>query len=214
MLISGETVEANLGLGEIHSLTFAASENDKLFLSFSESVGTGQFNPGIFVYAPDGSLFQSVESTSNGTSFSDLTVPQTGTYTVIVRDLSGDFSGDYSITAVIVDEVVDVDNSVLLIEQTLTSTLDLGDIDTFTFDAVANDRRQLSMTESVGTGQFNPGVYVYAPDSSLIDSVEATLVGVTFDELELPQTGTYTVVVRDLSADFTGDFEIRLSEPA
>ena len=209
-LNSGETHIGNLAIGEIDTFTIDAEVNERFFLSLSEAVRSSAFNPGVFVYAPDGTLIISQSSVFNGQAFSDVVLPQAGTYTVVVRDASGDATGDYSITAVVIDEQLDVGNIMLASGETLSGLLDSADIDTYTFTAETDERLFLTLSDAVGSSSFNPGVFIYAPDGTLLNSVGSTVNGHAFSDLLLPQAGTYTVVVRDETADATGDYWMTL----
>ena len=204
-LTSGQTVSESIGeLGEFDFFTIDAESGETLFLNFSES-GSSSFFPGVFIYNPDGSLLSSSDNFSSGTSFSDLELTQTGTYTVVVRDLSSDATGPYVLTAVVVDEQVDADNVALTSGETFEGDLASGDIDTFTIDAESGESLFLNFSES-GSSSFFPGVFIYNPDGSLLSSSDNFSSGTSFSDLELTQTGTYTVVVRDLSSDATGPY--------
>lgn len=207
-LTSGETQAGSLQLGEIDTLTFEAQVGDVLFLAFSESVASGLFNPGIFLYGPSGELLDTIDAASNGYAISNLGLPQSGMYTIVAQDSRGDSFGDYALSAVIVDASADVGDSTLNSGQPLTGTLKLGEIDTFTFDAEADETLFLTFSESVGTGLFNPGIFLYGPNGELLDSTESTTTGYALSDFALTQTGTHTIVLRDASADSFGDYVI------
>jgi len=74
-------------------------------VNFNVSVPASGFNPGVFIYAPNGTLIASDNATTSGTSFTDLALTSTGIYTIVVRDLGSNVTGDYNIMATVVPEI-------------------------------------------------------------------------------------------------------------
>jgi len=91
---NGQIANRRLELGDVHVYEFEATASERLFLSFSESVGTGQFNPQLVLYAPDGSSLVNTEPTSNGAAISNFELSQNGKYSVVLKDSGLDFAGD------------------------------------------------------------------------------------------------------------------------
>ncbi|WP_342190377.1 Ig-like domain-containing protein [Stieleria varia] len=199
-LISGQTREDSLSLGDIDTFTIDALAGTKLFLNYDDN--NSLLRSGVFVFAPDGSLLTSLEDTDS-VSFTNLPLSVSGTYTILVRDLGGDAVGDYRLTAVVIDNVIDDDNVALTSGQTVLESLSLGDIDTFTIDALAGNTLFLNYDDN--NSLLRSGVFVFAPDGSLLTSLEDTD-SVSFTNLPLSVSGTYTILVRDLGGDAVGDY--------
>ena len=207
-LTSGQTESGTLSLGDIDTYTISGEAGDRFFLSLGETISSTSFNLGIFIYGPDGGLVSSVDNDWTGITFTNLLMDQSGTYTIVIRDLSMDVTGDYTFTAVVVDEVIDIDNVVLTSGQTQNGTLSLGDIDTYTISGQVGNSLSLTLTESVSTTSFNLGVYIFEPNGDLLSSVDNDWTGIMFTNLLMDQNGTYTIVTRDLSMDVTGDYSV------
>ena len=202
-LISGETRQQRIAtLGEFDFYTIDATAGSRLFLNYTEQ--TRVLRAGVFVYAPDGSLLSSVDNVDSA-SFADLELTATGLYTIVLREFGGDATGDYSLTAVVVDDTTDADNVELTSGLTISGMLEAGDIDTFTIDATAGSRLFLNYTEQ--TRVLRAGVFVYAPDGSLLSSVD-NVDDASFADLELTATGLYTIVLREFGGDATGDYAL------
>lgn len=88
-LSSGSTQSSNLTNYDMDSYTFSALAQQEIVISMSESVSSyGQ----IFVYKPDGSYW------TYGNNYLNVTLPTSGTYTVIVRYSTITHSGPYSLS--------------------------------------------------------------------------------------------------------------------
>ncbi|CAN0455443.1 unnamed protein product, partial [Ectocarpus fasciculatus] len=104
-LTSGQTVTDFLGTAaDVDTYAIEGSVGDRLFLSFGESVGTTTYNPGVFIFNPDGTLLTGDSSESDGHAFSNVEMTQSGTYKVVIRDSQLNLGGAYTMTAVVIDD--------------------------------------------------------------------------------------------------------------
>ena len=89
----------------------------------------------------------------------------------------------------------------LINEGVVTNTLDLGDIDTYTFTADVGETVRINATDIGGT-DFRPRLFLYGPSGSYIkyadDSSVAELVHLA------TTSGTYTLVLVDNGAYYAG----------
>ena len=94
----------------------------------------------------------------------------------------------------------------------VSETIGLGDLDSWTFDALASERITITMVD-VNTTGLRPFLSLYAPDGAFVVSATNATVGEIFRSVA-PQTGTYTLVVEDGSpaSDQVGDYEIHLAK--
>ncbi len=199
-LMSGATVNTSIATGDIDTYTIDASTGEHLLLTIGESSG---FQLEVSLYAPDGTELRSL--TNNfGFRLDQNDLPQTGTYTYVVREVDGDDTGNYSLTAVVIDETVDADNGALMSGSTVNDVIMTGDIDTYTIDASVGEDLLLTIGENSG---YQLEVTLFAPDGSQLQSVTNNF-GFRLDQRNLPQTGTYTYVVRELQGDDTGNYSL------
>ena len=77
-----------------------------------------------------------------------------------------------------------------------------GEIDSFQFGGFEGDQGTLSVTGSVGGGEY---MIIYGPDGTLLTGSASQV------NLNLPQTGFYTVVVRSFQSSGTGPYTLSLT---
>ncbi|MFN3167461.1 MAG: PPC domain-containing protein [Phycisphaeraceae bacterium] len=206
-LISGATRSGSIvPFTEFDRHTIDADAGDKLFLSFYDSVNASSFDPGIFITNPDGTLLSSQDDRSAGATFGNLLLPQSGTYSVWVRDLGFNNGGDYALTPVLIDGQPIQGSTALTSGVTAGGSFSLGDIDTYTIQADAGDELFVALGE-LNTG-LETDIFVYNPDGTLLSSAEDLSTGVSFPSQTVGQTGTYTIVVQDSGANETGGYNI------
>ena len=203
-LTSGQTVNGSIGVGDIDTFTIAAQAGDSLLVAFSEIVNSFTFIEGS-IFGPNGQLIQTVTETVGG-DLDQFALTQTGLYTIAIRDRDETFTGDYALTAVVIDNVIDIDNTAISSGFSGTRTLTKADIDTFTFNGTAGQNWQIRVAEVINAFTFLE-VRLFAPDRTLIDTATFSSSG-DVDQASLPQTGRYTIVVRDRDETFTGDYTI------
>ncbi|WP_166830836.1 Calx-beta domain-containing protein [Thalassoroseus pseudoceratinae] len=200
VMVSGTTYDSSIAIGDIDTFTIDATAGEDLLLTIGESDG---YQLEVALYAPDGTELQTV-SADSGFRVDQKDLPQTGTYTYVVREVDGDDDGNYSLTVVLVDEVADADNTVMASGTTYNSSIAIGDIDTFTIDATAGEDLLLTIGESNG---YQLEVSLYAPDGTDLQTVSENF-GFRLDQKDLPQTGIYTYVVREVNGDDVGDYSL------
>ena len=211
---SVDVISDTIALGEIDAYTFQGSAGDNVALRVADTETTqfinSAFFPRVEIYAPDGSFLDSGQGFLVGSVFESLTV--SGTYTVLVFDNSSrdDATGDYDL---FFSKIPGSDEGgTLPLEGVTSETIDLGDIDTYTFQGFAGDTIGLRVADKETTELINsaffPRVELYAPNGSFLDSGQGFLVGSIFERLTT--TGTYTVSVFDNSSrdDASGDYDL------
>ena len=88
----------------------------------------------------------------------------------------------------------------------ISDQIDLGDLDSFVFAASAGETIQIELTDTSG-GALRPMVRLYAPDGTQVGSATGDSVASLLcptGSCSLDQSGTYTVVVADSSANREG----------
>lgn len=193
-LPNGGRVSGSLGLGDLDSYTFTAQTGQGLQLRMAD-LSRGALYPRIYLYAPDGSYF----TYDDGPTVASIirTAPQSGTYTVVVLDASSylDATGDYTLELVRAPGANE--GGALPNGGSVSSTLDLGDLDSYTFSAQAGEGFHLRVADLATAGLY-PQIYLYAPNGSYLTYDNGPTIASIIRTA--PQSGTYTVVVLDASS--------------
>jgi hypothetical protein len=221
------------GQVETGSITAAAqsnaytfSANAKSVLDFTLVATSGTLVPKIQVYSSNGTLLGSNNSGfpygCSGTTveLNTLLISAAGTYSVVVSDCSSTNTGAYLLYMQSTNNPVGAVN--LPFGQPLTGTIDsAAQSSTYTFSANQND--VVDFTIDTTSGDLIPRIRLYNPDGSSNSSNNAGFpygcsgTNVELNQVSLPQTGNYTVLVADCDDTNTGSFEIysqRTDNPA
>lgn len=187
-LTSGDSTSAYLNVLDMDSYYFVGVAGEAVTLIMDEAVSSyGQ----IYLYKPDGSYW------TYGNNIDHVTLPATGIYTVIVRYSSLTQAGAYTLHYLRGGDAVE--NGELASGATHSGTLNVYDMDSYTFEGVSGEAVTLIMDEDVSSyGQ----IYLYKPDGSY------WTYGNNIDHVTLPATGTYTVVLRFSSLTQQGDYHL------
>ena len=203
-LPNGDSVTGFLTLGDLDSYTIDVNAGETVRLTVADLEGDTLF-PWIGLYNPSGALSKSASGALVG-SLSHV-AGSSGTFTVVVRDgnTAPDEVGGYEVHVVKVpgaDEGGPLPNGGSVVDK-----IDLGDLDSYTFDGVSGESVRLTVADLDG-GTLFPWIGLYNPSGVLIDSSSGALVGAI--SRTLSATGTYTVVVRDgnTAPDETGNYEV------
>jgi YD repeat-containing protein len=94
----GESVEGSITpKSELEVYTFMGEAGDRIFLRMSESSSIPGFTPTIKLYSPTGELIASASDFTSAV-LDDITLTQSGAYTLLATDDDGDDSGSYNLT--------------------------------------------------------------------------------------------------------------------
>ena len=195
-----------------NSYTFTASAGDTIELR----IGATNFNPVIKLFGPDGTLAGSAGVGNSG--FRDavfsVTATNSGTFTVTVSSFFAGGTGGYALRLAHIPAAIFVSSG----DQggTLTNgvetpgTIDVGDLDLWSFTANAGDSIELRM----GAVNLNPSIQLYGPDGKLVSSAGNGATGVRDAVLSITATnsGTFTVVVSAFDLNQTGTYNLNLAK--
>ncbi len=221
----GASTTGNIGAAaQSTSYTINANAND--VVDFTLVTTSGSMIPKIRLYNPNGAL---VTSTYAGSPFSctgltvemnTVTLPVSGSYTVLVSDCSGLTTGNYAIYTQLTDNPAGP--SSLSPGQVQTGSISAAAGSTsYTLSATAND--VLDFTVVATSGGLIPKLRVYNPNGALVSSTYAnspfSCSGLTLElnTVTLPVSGLYTVLVSDCGDTNTGNYSIysqRTNNPA
>ena len=144
------------------------------------------------LYRPDGQLMRNLLLFNTGEAFEVADLPETGIYTIVIRADSG-FS--YDITAVVIDQVPEFGNVELMSGQLTNATIFSGNIDTFTITARAGNDLFVKIENTVRISGWE--ARLYDPEGQLLSAPLIFTDGGDFEISDLPQSGTYTITMRN-----------------
>ena len=211
-IASGENRDGITTANHSDTWTFTANTNDNVTLTMAKLTGIADFYPQFKVYAPDGTLLDSRNDSSS--AYSNLRVTQSGTFTVIANSYYNDGTGTYrlrfaKVPGAFVIPVGD-EGGPLTNGASHDGTIDLGDLDIWTFTANTNDNVTLTMAKLTGIADFYPQFKVYAPDGTLLDSRNDNLSA--YSAIRVTQSGIFTVIANSYYNDGTGTYRLRLAK--
>lgn len=188
VLTSGETASGALNTYDMDSYTFGGAAGETVTLIFDEATAT---TGTLYIYKPDGSYWTS------GNNITHLTLPETGSYTVVLRLYHLTYSGSYQLHYVLGGDAVE--NTELISGTTLVESLNTYDMDSYYLDGIAGETITLMLDENESTTGV---IYLYRPDGSYWTS------GNNLTHVTLPDTGRYTVIIRFYHLTYSGDYSL------
>ncbi|MBS3906841.1 MAG: pre-peptidase C-terminal domain-containing protein [Syntrophaceae bacterium] len=187
------------GADEIDFYTFTAAANDVVTVRVRKTSGEAFF-PLVQLYDPNGTLL------TLGQIQIDRTLTAAGTYKVLVRDFGNVNTGDY----VLYWQRLNAPCNVVAIscgqqiKSSIGTEVNPPPWRLFSFTASANDNISLRVNNPSG-GSFSPTMEFYNPSGALLQS------GSQIDRI-LTVVGSYTILVRDGSNAYAGDFAIKFQK--
>lgn len=212
-LVNGGTTSETISLGDLDIYTFYGETGNTVWLSMTDLNGDdpnlpGNLDPGVALYDPNGTEVHSTYGEQIGRMARVL--PLNGTYTVVVYDstanVSGNDAGPYELRFALAPGASE--HGGLVNGGTVSKTLSLGDIDTYSFYGATGDNVWLSMIDLNGDdpnlpGNLDPGIALYDPTGSEVhDTYDTQVAQMT---RTLPLNGRYTVVLFDSTANVSGN---------
>ncbi|MHB9006869.1 MAG: hypothetical protein ACYDC1_08040 [Limisphaerales bacterium] len=205
-LTNGATVQGTIQQGELDMWTFAANAGDTIVLRVGEVTdtgGTGEFTPALRLYGPNGAALDADAGNLNAVEVATV-ASSSGTFTVVVGDGGSylDGTGSYRLHLAVMPEQFSVsagdEGGALLQSGTRQGSIDLGDLDLWSFEVNAGDNvtiRIRELNDAGGTGGFSPSIRVYNASGTLIgERAHATQAEVSFQATE---SGLHVVLVSD-----------------
>ena len=211
-LSNGENAEGNLGSDEEDRWTFDASAGDSCLLRLGKLSSSGSYPAlRLRVYDPNGDLVA-----DDTYSYADdvevaLTAAVTGKHTAVVSFNQG-VTGTYRLHYLKVPGTFTVpsgdDGGAFANGGNYDGTIDIGDIDAWTFDASAGDSCLLRVGRLTSSGSYPAvRVRVYDPNGALVANETYSYADDVEVALTATLTGTHTVVV-SFSESVTGTYRL------
>jgi predicted RNA-binding protein with TRAM domain len=213
-VINGSSYLATIEVGDIDGWTFSADVGENILVRMGETAAGSTLLPWLRLYGPDGVLLDAdFNAAAAEVSFR---ATNSGIFTVVATDgnsaLGG--TGNYRLSMAKAgsplsisdgDEGGPMDGS-----GEYEGTIDIGDVDAWTFTACAGETISLSVTELVAGSPLNPWIRLYGWNGELLRSSFGAASG-QITNFVAPASGTYTVVVGDGSSTIGAAGTYRLS---
>jgi hypothetical protein len=194
-LVNGGSVNGVIAVaGQQDSYTYTANAGEGIQLQVAD-VGSGSYTPVLTVYAPSGAVVTSVAGAD--VAAAEFQTPATGVYTVVIGDESSGRASTGNYALYFTHSPGANEGGALFDGVARSDTIDLGDLDSYTFSATAGQTPVITVTDTSG-GPLTPVVTLYGPTGATLAStagaVTASIGG------HLSTTGVYTLVVGDQSS--------------
>jgi hypothetical protein len=204
---------------QTNAYTFSANAND--VVDFTMITTSGSLSPRMQLYNSTGTLISQAYS-NNGTGgcggptnleMNAVMIPASGTYTLDVNDCSNTNTGDYAIYAQRTNNPSGAAN--LPFDQSEAGSItSVAQENTYTFTANLNDLVDFTLVTT--SGALAPKIRLYQPDGALVAQTYSNNgtggcggpTNIELDTIQLPATGSYTVLVADCSDANTGNYAI------
>jgi len=196
----GQVVTGTIGASPWGFYSFTATANDSVSIRANKT--SGNLYAYLELYAPNGT------SVGSGAGKINTSLTAAGTYTIVVRDQYGSYTGDY---ALVWQRLNNPCNSTPIIcGQTLSSSLTvLGEIDFYIITANAGDTVALTMTRI--SGGIDPYLELYNSSGTGIASIYSVSDSVTLTQT-VSASGSYVVFVSDYGNDETGNYKLKFQK--
>ena len=197
-LVCSQTVSGTIGsVAESDAYTFTGNAGDKVVIS---AYASGALCARAEVYDPSGTLLG-----HNGCDASTnvLTLPTTGTYTILVSDFGLASTGAYGLSLQFTNARC---GAPIACSQTISGEINASaQRFAYTFCGVAGSSVILS---AIAPGALCARAELYDPSGMLLGNNGCDA---STNALTLPTNGTYTVLVSDFGLASTGNFNLNLS---
>jgi len=194
--ITNGTISAS---GQINWYSFSGSSNDFVTITICRTNGVGR--PYFELYNSDGLV--AAASWGGAVAFLEgQRLPATGTYTLMVREVALNQTLGYELSFIKLRcsanlrEAGDAPETIQPGQSTGGHIDSVADLDTYCFDAISNELVTISIFRTNGSGLPYFQLYNsegYVAESPFGDSLEFV------EDLRLPRTGPYTLLIRDVS---------------
>ncbi|HEY2499109.1 MAG TPA: IPT/TIG domain-containing protein [Candidatus Angelobacter sp.] len=194
--------------GQNASYTFTGTAGQQMSMNLTGNTYTGCNAVVVSILQPSGTSVGSAGACTNSTGFMDsITLPVTGTYTVLVNP-QGATTGRVT---VLLNNFADVTGTITPGTPLTATTTVAGQNARYTFSGISGQQVSASLTGNTYTGCNAVVVSILKPDGSTLSSTGLCTNGSgTIASVALPSTGTYTVLVNPQGTT-TGSITVALT---
>jgi trimeric autotransporter adhesin len=219
-ITNGVMHTGSLSVGNIEIWNFDATEGDSIVARMGELLAGSSLTPFLRIYGPDGALLDQYGSSSVAAEVSTRAT-NSGTFTIITGDASGFFlgSGGYRVKLgktgspifiLPTDEGGPMTNGWLY-----TGNIDVGDMDVWSFNAVAGQSIVLRMGELIAQSSLTPYLRLFGPDGALLGQYGSS--GSASEvTTRATNSGVFTVIAADATSFYqgSGTYRLKLAQTA
>lgn len=204
----GDTVFTNVARSGAKVFTFSGYKNQ--VISVRAAIKPSRTGPRLRfqLFSPEEAELLATISGRPSAELNQFTLTSEGPHTLILFDESGTWF-DHQIAGVTI-----VDNQVpdesLRFRDTVVGTFQVSDIDVYSFEGRTSETAVLSIRSETSAG-LEPNVIVISPSGETIATLESVDGSIETASVELPLTGSYSMLVRDKSGIAEGDYSVSLN---
>lgn len=211
-----DVVEDKIDTGDIDSWSFNAQAGDRFTISLVDSAAKELAVHGT-IFNPDGSVLVD-HGDDTVQLFYNTDAKQSGTHTFVVKDghtSSSRGNSQSGLYKIFFNTPADTELGSLKNTGVVEDRIDLGDLDSWYFDAVEGQTLSLTFTDTANK-ELALAAIVYAPDGSkFLEGTDDTVL--RFNTIKIVQSGRYYVQVQDGHTSSsrghaqTGAYQIRMT---
>jgi K319L-like, PKD domain/PKD domain/Calx-beta domain len=207
-LTNGAMHTGRIDRGDLDVWTFDATAGDRIGLHVGQITDENDFRPWLRLWAANGTVLADTAGVTAAV-VNGAVAPVTGTYYVLVAsyDSAYDGTGTYRLTMTHTPGPITVsggdEGGPLTNGATHSGTIQLGDVDVWTFTANAGERIAMNIGEIVDNDDFRPWIRLWAPNGAVLADT-AGVAATVINGAVAPVTGTYLVLVSSYDSGFDG----------
>ena len=216
-LVSGGMVPGSITQGETDTYSFHAESGDTISVSMGDKSVDPSSSTSLYPYLtllnPNGTQLGNVAFGQIGAILENQPISVTGIYTVEAKDRFDTYTGDYDLHFVRTPGADE--GGALSSTGSVSGNITVGDMDSYTFYANAGHHITLTMADTGPSPELSttlyPHISIFKPDGSILQTPSFGLTTAQVSSARMPTTGTYTVLVKDRYASYTGDYVLHFS---
>jgi hypothetical protein len=209
--------------------TFTGTAGQQISITMSAASGSS-VNPYLYLLLPNGDLLAEDNDGGGGTTaripqstgFGRL--PMSGTYTIVANTVATNQTGNYNLT---LTQGANCVSTPIGFNATTNASLANGDcrlledgsfLDAYTFSGTAGQQIVISMTSS--TTGLVPVLFLLSPTGTVLaidanaNSSNSARIPAGSGSFSLPANGTYTILANSFAPGQTGNYSLRVVDPA
>jgi hypothetical protein len=206
-LTNGWNYAGNIDVGDMDVWSVDAVSNQFIVVRMGELVANSTLTPGLRLFGPDGTLLSTYGGSAVAAEVS-ARATNSGTFMVIAADNSSFYtgSGTYRLKLARTGRPLVIaanDEGGAMTGQTnYAGNLDVGGMAVWQFNACGGQPLNITVSKTPSTAPLTPWVRLFNWDGNLLKSASGA--SSASINMTTPGSGTYTIVVADATAFYTG----------
>ena len=206
-LTNGWNYAGNIDVGDMDVWSVDAVSNQFIVVRMGKIISSATLTPSLRIYEPGGALIDQFFSSPVAAEVS-ARATNSGTFTVIATDRTAAYTGTgtYRLKLARTGRPLVIaanDEGGAMTGQTnYQGNLDVGGMAVWQFNACGGEPVSITVTKTPSTATLTPWVRLFNWDGNLLKSASGA--STASINMTTPGSGTYTIVVADLTAAYTG----------